>query len=155
MKRCFACWPAAWLALAGAMFAAEPDFQSKHYSIGLARTTPRFTVLALDSLGQGHLAANPVLPETDADSGLRLETLSPGCFAYVVQTAHGPSTAAWHAPGQCPSRGDGPVSRLHHVRKASRGERVSSRSPKSASVSGSTGFTAVVALAQRIQARIR
>ena len=58
--------------LAG-LHAAEADFQSKHLAIGLSRTAPAFTVFAVDSLGQGKLDQNPVLPETNAIAGLELD----------------------------------------------------------------------------------
>jgi hypothetical protein len=61
--------------LLGASHAAEPDFQSKHYAIGLSPTRPAFTWFAVDSLGQGKLEQNPVLVETNtaAVPGLELK----------------------------------------------------------------------------------
>ena len=63
-----------------ALHAAEPDFQSKHLSIGLSRSRPAFTVFAVDSLGQGKLDQNPVLDDTNAVPGLELE----GRFTYTL-----------------------------------------------------------------------
>ncbi len=55
--------------------AAEPGFQSKHLAIGLSPTRPAFTWFAVDSLGQGKLADNPVLVEKNevAVPGLELQ----------------------------------------------------------------------------------
>ncbi len=55
--------------------AAEPGFQSKHLAIGLSPTRPAFTWFSVDSLGQGKLAENPVLVETNAVAvpGLELQ----------------------------------------------------------------------------------
>lgn len=49
-----------------ALHAAEPDFQSKHLSVGLSRTAPAFTWFTVDSLGQGKLNQNPVLADAHA-----------------------------------------------------------------------------------------
>ncbi|MCX6895401.1 MAG: hypothetical protein NTZ16_07900 [Verrucomicrobia bacterium] len=60
--------------------AAAPDFQSRHLAIGLAAERPAFNWFAVDSLGQGKLAQNPVLAETSAAApGLTLE----GRFTYT------------------------------------------------------------------------
>lgn len=56
-----------------ALQAAEADFQSKHLAVALSRTTPAFSVFAVDSLGQGKLDQNPVLAETNVVSGLELD----------------------------------------------------------------------------------
>ena len=60
--------------------AAEPDFHSDFLSIGLSRTRPAFGFFAVDSLGQGKLASNPVLAETNSAAlpGLGLD----GRFTY-------------------------------------------------------------------------
>jgi len=63
-----------------ALHAAEPDFQSKYLSIGLSRSTPAFTVFAVDSLAQDKLDLNPVLADTNAVKGLELE----GRFIYKL-----------------------------------------------------------------------
>ena len=55
---------------------AGPEFRSKHLAIGLAHSTPAFSVFAVDSLGQGKLEQNPVLAETNAVSGLELDGAS-------------------------------------------------------------------------------
>ena len=46
--------------------AIPPDYQSKHLALGLSPSRPAFTWFAVDSLGQGRLAQNPVLVETNA-----------------------------------------------------------------------------------------
>jgi len=53
--------------------AAGTDFQSKYLAVGLSRHAPEFSVFAVDSLGQGKLAQNPVLPETRSVAGLVLD----------------------------------------------------------------------------------
>jgi hypothetical protein len=55
--------------------ANPPDYQSKHLAVGLSPTRPAFTWFAVDSLGQGKLAQNPVLsePEASAVAGLELK----------------------------------------------------------------------------------
>ena len=57
--------------LAG-LHAAESTFQSQHLAIGLSPSALAFSVFAVDSLGQGKLDRNPVLPETNAMAGLEL-----------------------------------------------------------------------------------
>jgi hypothetical protein len=66
------------LAAVAASPAPAPDFQSSHLAIGLARTQPAFTYFAVDSLGQGKLAANPVQPVASAAAvpGLELKDRS-------------------------------------------------------------------------------
>jgi hypothetical protein len=63
------------LACAQTAPAAPPDFQSKFLAVGLSRRAPAFSVFAVDSLGQGKLAPNPVLAETNtvAVPGLKLD----------------------------------------------------------------------------------
>ncbi len=58
-----------------ALHAAEPGFQSKHLAIGLSSTRPAFTWFSVDSLGQGKLAENPVLVDSNAVAvpGLELQ----------------------------------------------------------------------------------
>ncbi|MGA2658143.1 MAG: hypothetical protein ABSH34_11565 [Verrucomicrobiota bacterium] len=63
-----------------ALHAAMPDFQSQYLAVGLSRSTPAFSVFAVDSLGQGKLGQNPVLAETNAVPGLELE----GGFTYKL-----------------------------------------------------------------------
>lgn len=53
--------------------AGGADFQSKHLALGLSRTAPAFSRFAVDSLGRGKLADNPVLAETNAVVGLELD----------------------------------------------------------------------------------
>jgi hypothetical protein len=57
--------------LAG-LHAAESTFQSQYLAIGLSPSALAFSVFAVDSLGQGKLDRNPVLPETNAMAGLEL-----------------------------------------------------------------------------------
>ena len=57
--------------LAG-LHAAESTIPSQHLAIGLSPSALAFSVFAVDSLGQGKLDRNPVLPETNAIAGLEL-----------------------------------------------------------------------------------
>jgi len=67
--------PAAlWLLLAeGQLLAGAPGYQSQFLAVRLSPTAPAFSYFAVDSLGQGRLAQNPVLPETNAIAGLELD----------------------------------------------------------------------------------
>ncbi|HEY3322650.1 MAG TPA: hypothetical protein VGP72_19500 [Planctomycetota bacterium] len=60
------------LAATSAM-AGEPDFQSKYLAISLSPQAPAFSWFAVDSLGQGKLAHNPVLAQAGAVAGLELD----------------------------------------------------------------------------------
>lgn len=62
--------------------ATSPDYQSKYLAVGLSPLRPAFTWFAVDSLGQGKLAQNPVLLETNAAAvpGLELK----GQFTYIL-----------------------------------------------------------------------
>ena len=68
------------LAPVAALHAGEPDFQSQYFAVGLSRSAPAFSMFAVDSLGQGKLEQNPVLAETNAVPGLKLE----GRFIYKL-----------------------------------------------------------------------
>ena len=61
--------------------AVVPDYQSRHLAIGWSRTAPAFSVFAVDSLGQGKLAQNPVLAETNPPV-LQGEELAQNKFVY-------------------------------------------------------------------------
>ena len=58
---------------AGRVFAGAAGFQSNFLALTLASNAPAFSVFAVDSLGQGKLTQNPVLPETNAIAGLELD----------------------------------------------------------------------------------
>ncbi len=60
---------------------APEDFKSRHLAIGLSRSSPSFSRLAIDSLGQGKLGQNPVLAQTNALAGLELKE----AFAYCLK----------------------------------------------------------------------
>ena len=59
-----------------------PDHQSKHLALGFSRTQPAFSWFSVDSLGQGKLEQNPVLPETNAIPVPGLEFKAP--FTYCL-----------------------------------------------------------------------
>jgi len=61
------------LLAATGLCADPPDFQSKHLAVGLSRSAPAFSVLAVDSLGQGKLGQNPVLGAGGDLAGLALD----------------------------------------------------------------------------------
>ena len=56
-----------------ALRGAEPDFKSKYLAVSLAPREPAFSRFTVDSLGQGKLEQNPVLPSSNVVSGLQLE----------------------------------------------------------------------------------
>jgi hypothetical protein len=95
--------PAIILALSGffgaraELAATRPDFQSKFYAAGFSRAAVSFNWLAVDSLGQGKLAQNPVAAPatTNSNCPLQFQSLAPGEFAYVPPTAAGKAAAAW------------------------------------------------------------
>jgi hypothetical protein len=64
-----------WLAAGCTFFATialavGPDFQSKFLAVGWSRNAPAFSYFSVDSLGQGKLAANPVIADTNIVPGL-------------------------------------------------------------------------------------
>ncbi len=58
---------------AGSLFGSSPDFRSEFLALGLASNAPAFSVFAVDSLGQGRVSQNPILPETNQIAGLDLD----------------------------------------------------------------------------------
>lgn len=88
-----AVWAAVSCAAAG--FEVNPDFQSKHYGLGLSRTAPVFTYFSVDSLGGGKLGWNPVLQEEPAASALRLSRDKRGRFIYSVRKPDGTDADVW------------------------------------------------------------
>ncbi len=66
-------WRLIVILFSSAVSAAEPDFHSRFLTVGLSRSAPAFTVLTVDSLGQGKGAPNPVLARTSSVAGLVLE----------------------------------------------------------------------------------
>lgn len=72
------------LAFAGVAFAAAPDFHSQHLAVGWSRTAPAFDLFAVDSLGQGKLAQNPVLAETNAVAALQFQPEAQNKFSYKL-----------------------------------------------------------------------
>lgn len=76
--------------------AAEADFQSSYLAVGFSRSAPAFTLFAVDALGQGKLAGNPVLATTNPPvDSLKFVTNSRVQSSYVVQTANARSVPAW------------------------------------------------------------
>ena len=77
------------------LFAAGPDFQSKFYAVGFDSAASGFSYFALDSLGRGNTARNPVLAETNSTGvdGLAFAprsagshyTYQPDSFAYQIR----------------------------------------------------------------------
>ena len=83
-----------WLAVAATTAVAQPDFQSKFYTIGLSRSVPAFSAFAVDSLGQGKLAQNPILAEPATNAAVQFQKQALGEFAYVVPGPAG-QAATW------------------------------------------------------------
>jgi hypothetical protein len=87
-----------WIALAntgypqelGFHYPQEPGFQSDFFAASFSRYTPSFTRLSVDSLGQGKLELNPVMPAevpvSSYHSPLQLEADTPSHFVYAVQS---------------------------------------------------------------------
>jgi hypothetical protein len=75
--------------------AAQPDFQSKYYAIGLCHVAPGFSYFSVDCLGQNKLQQNPVLQEDPKASAVRCEEQSPGEWAYLLTASDGKPTASW------------------------------------------------------------
>jgi len=69
-------------ALAVLAAVAAPDYQSKFLALGLQREAPAFSAFGVDSLGQGKLQGNPVLPQGAAAAGLTFESKAAGTFLY-------------------------------------------------------------------------
>jgi len=95
MKPLLSCACGCWLTLATALAAAQPDYQSPTYAVGLSRRAPAFTWFSVDSLGQGKLESNPVLDDTNDIPGLRFESQGGGRFAYFLPASGGRSAAVW------------------------------------------------------------
>ncbi len=73
-----------------ALYAAGPDYQSKHLAIGLSPTRPAFSWFSVDSLGGGKVDQNPVLVETNTVSAPGLKLGKP--FTYTLN-----GTPVWRA----------------------------------------------------------
>ena len=80
---------------ASACAAAEVDFQSAYYAIGLSRTNPAIACLAVDGLGQGHLGQNPVFIESQPAQPWQIQKLSPKRLACRPANADSQSPPAW------------------------------------------------------------
>ena len=83
------------LLLAISLSAAEADFKTASYSIGLSRSAAAFTVFSIDSLGKGKLDHNPVLADTNDIPGLRFEAQGGGEFAYSLPTSQNGASQVW------------------------------------------------------------
>ena len=84
-----------WLALAATTAMAQPDFQSKFYTMGLSRVAPAFSAFAVDSLGQGKLAQNPILAEPITNTAVQFQKQTSGEFTYFAPTPPGQPAAVW------------------------------------------------------------
>ena len=81
------------LSAAGA--AAEADFKSAYYALGLSRTNPAIACLSVDGLGQGHLSQNPVFVESLPAQPWQIQKLSPKRLACRYPDADPKSPPAW------------------------------------------------------------
>ncbi len=84
--------------------ATKPDFHSKFLAVGLSRTRPAFSFFTVNSLGQGKLASNPVLAETNSAAlpGLELDAWCfrprpPNSRRSSTSLRWSPSTRGWRA----------------------------------------------------------
>jgi Bacterial alpha-L-rhamnosidase 6 hairpin glycosidase domain len=84
-----------WLTLATTLSAAQIDFKTGSYVVGLSRTTPAFTCFSVDSLGQGKLEPVPLVGDMTNAPALQFETPGPGRFAYFSRGMDGGSNAVW------------------------------------------------------------
>jgi hypothetical protein len=80
---------------AGRAAGAQPDFSSRHYSIGLSRTAPAFTAFTLDSLGHGDVTANPVLAEGGTNLAALFAAKTSGRFVYRMLNAGASASPVW------------------------------------------------------------
>jgi hypothetical protein len=81
------------LAAAGA--AAEVDFQSAYYALGLSRTNPAIACLSVDCLGRGQLSQNPVCVESLPAQPWQIQKLGPKRLACRYPSADPKSPPAW------------------------------------------------------------
>ena len=54
--------------LAAAAVSAAPDIRTEFYAAGFARDSTAFSYLSVDSLGNGQVEANPVMPTRSANA---------------------------------------------------------------------------------------
>jgi hypothetical protein len=78
---------------------APADFTSRSYAIGLSRTAPAFTAFALDSLGRGEVAGNPVLAESGTNIAALFASKTGGRFVYRLLNAEAAARPVWEV--QC------------------------------------------------------
>jgi hypothetical protein len=84
-----------WLSLAVALPAAQPDFRTSNYVVGLSRTAPAFTCFSVDSLGQGKLEPAPLVMDMTNAPPLQFETPGIGRFAYFSRGLGDSPKAVW------------------------------------------------------------
>ena len=75
--------------------AAEADFKSAYYALGLSRTNPAIACLSVDCLGQGQLSQNPVCVESIPAQPWQIQKLSPKRLACRNPNADPKSPPAW------------------------------------------------------------
>jgi hypothetical protein len=78
-----------------AIAAAEPDFHSPYYAIGLSRTNSAIACLSVDGIGQGHLSQNPVFIENQPSQAWQVQKLSPKRFACRPAGTYPQSPPTW------------------------------------------------------------
>jgi hypothetical protein len=81
--------------LSAACAAAQVDFLSPYYALGLSRTNPAIACLSVDCLGQGKLTQNPVCVENLSAQPWQIQRLSPTRLACRYAGADPKSPAAW------------------------------------------------------------
>src|SRR5664279_5712362 len=83
------------LALFSCLAAAEVDFKSAYYALGLSRTNPAIACLSVDCLGRGQLSQNPVCMENLSAQLWQVQKLSPQHLACRYPNADPKSPPAW------------------------------------------------------------
>ena len=85
-------------AAASSAVVTAPDgykFKTPFYRLGLARTAPEITDLCFDSLGQGKLSINPILPNSSAARPAWHVTAMDDAVTYAVQRDGKTTHAGW------------------------------------------------------------
>ena len=81
--------------LSAASAAAEVDYRSAYYALGLSRTNPAIACLSVDSLGQGHVSQNPAFVENQPAQPWQIQKLGAKHLACRPANAGPKSPPAW------------------------------------------------------------
>ena len=76
--------------------AAAPDFTSRFQAVGFSRSAPALSFFSVDSLGQGKVVENPILPpEPIGNTAIKFEADDGTRFTYRLPTANGKLMPVW------------------------------------------------------------